>query len=259
MSKDPANLEKALAKKARKQARKAELREKKARVVGFGGPAQVSVKGAQDWSLSDVWISSEWRDTQQLCQIALTRQHANGRVAVGLFLVDLGCLGVKNADVRGFISEYEFRTEFLEMLGESQKLVTCSGDLAAKIILEGIAYAKSLGFEPHRDTRDALKFLHDLHPEQILETIPTGGKDGKPLFIAGPYDNSKKIITTLNRTLGEGNYNFIAPPEAFGDGILDLSNLFGEDFEDSDELDDESEDDEFNNDKIIDVQAKTLE
>ena len=35
------------------------------------------------------------------------------------------------------------------------------------------------------------------------------GKDGKPLFINGPYDNIDSIIATLNRNIGEGNYEVL--------------------------------------------------
>lgn len=41
------------------------------------------------------------------------------------------------------------------------------------------------------------------------------GQDGKPFFINGPYDDVDSIITTLNRNVGEGNYDIM-----IGDGDL---------------------------------------
>lgn len=35
------------------------------------------------------------------------------------------------------------------------------------------------------------------------------GKDGKPSYISGPYDNEDRILRTLNKTCGEGNFTFI--------------------------------------------------
>ena len=39
------------------------------------------------------------------------------------------------------------------------------------------------------------------------------GKDGKPFYVAGPYDDERKsasVLSRLKRTIGDGNYDFIA-------------------------------------------------
>jgi hypothetical protein len=231
MSKDPANLEKALAKKARKQAKKDELRAKKARVSGFVAPEVLSVKGTENWTLSTCWIGSDWRNTNNLTQAIVTRTHANGRVAAAAFVVDLACLGVKNASVIAFISDYEFRTEYFDRLGRTGDFEVCSSDLIAKIVATGIDYARSLGFEPHPDTKGAMKFLHDAQSETVLDKVPTGGEDGRPLFIQGPYDNVKKVLKTLDKSVGEGNYGFVSAQDMFGDDDFDLDE---DDFDDED-------------------------
>ncbi len=38
------------------------------------------------------------------------------------------------------------------------------------------------------------------------------GKDGKPFYVSGPYDDERKIsfvINTLTRTCGEGNFDYL--------------------------------------------------
>jgi len=35
------------------------------------------------------------------------------------------------------------------------------------------------------------------------------GKNGKPFFIAGPYDNVEQILQQLETTVGQGNYDFL--------------------------------------------------
>jgi hypothetical protein len=274
MSKDPANLEKALAKKARKQAKKEELRAKKARIAGVFAPEVLSTKGAENWELSTCWIASDWRNTNNLTQAIVTRTHANGRVAVTAFIVDLACLGVKNASVAAFISDYEFRFEYLDRVQQTQAFETCSSDLIAKIVRTGIDYARSLGFEPHRDTKDALKFLHDAHPETVLDAIPTGGENGRPLFVQGPYDNVNKIIRTLEKTVGEGNFDFVSKEDIFGDhedefyadddeidvdAVMDLLETLDDDEVEALVEKAEREAKSQRDAKIIDVKAKTLE
>jgi len=36
------------------------------------------------------------------------------------------------------------------------------------------------------------------------------GKDGKPLYVFGPYDNPRSVIRTLKRTVGRGNFEVVA-------------------------------------------------
>jgi hypothetical protein len=83
-------------------------------------------------------------------------------------------------------------------------------NLAAKIIREAIAYAGELGFKPHRDYRSAMLMLDDADPEACDESIPLG-KDGKPFFVAGPYDNVDRIMSKLTRKLGPDGFTYVVP------------------------------------------------
>ena len=170
-----------------------------------------SLNETSRWPLLECLISETWQDTSKLTQIVVARQNDAGYVAIGAFLMDLGCLGAKNAMVASFSSAGEYRREYRQKLMDSQELVKTDLNLAAKVIDEGIKYAASLGLKPHKDARKALKMLGDARPGDALETIPVGGEDGKPFFFAGPYDNVDRIIRILNRNVGEGNYNFILP------------------------------------------------
>ncbi len=161
------------------------------------------------WPLLECLISQSWRDTTQLCQVAVARQSpATGEVVVGGFIVDLACLGVKNALTNLYRSAAEYRREYRRHLMASQSLMEGDLDLTAKVIEEGTAYARSLGFNPHKDAAMALKILGDAQPENCAQTIPLG-KDGKPFFVSGPYDDVDAIMRTLNRNVGEGNYEVL--------------------------------------------------
>ena len=58
-----------------------------------------------------------------------------------------------------------------------------------------------MGFSPHEDAAMSLKILGDAQPVNCAAAIPLG-KDGKPLFVNGPYDDVERIIHTLNRNVG---------------------------------------------------------
>ena len=45
------------------------------------------------------------------------------------------------------------------------------------------------------------------------------GKDGKPFYIAGPFDNSRKILETLSNSVGEGNFEFVSTIDQF-EGLI---------------------------------------
>ncbi|NOZ06645.1 MAG: hypothetical protein GXP41_09905 [Chloroflexi bacterium] len=175
------------------------------------------------WPLRECLIAEEWRNTFQITQILIARNAPGGRIAMGSFVVDLGCLGVKNAMSHIFESGGEYRA-FRNQMTSRQSMVPCALDLAAKVIEEAIAYARDLGFEPHRDYRRAAPILGDADPQACNVPIPLGGPKGKPMFFAGPYDNVAKIMGTLERAVGPDGYTFMMPLEGIGDtdAFLDL-------------------------------------
>ncbi len=82
------------------------------------------------------------------------------------------------------------------------------------MIYASIEYAAQFGFEPQKDFALS-QYL--LVPRGELEEPYqlTFGKDGKPFFIAGPYDNVARILKQLEKTAGPGNYDFLAPIDMF--------------------------------------------
>jgi hypothetical protein len=170
-----------------------------------------SPKKAGSWRLYECLISADWRKPGEIVQIAVVRESEEGYMAVGAFLVDLGCLGVKNALANIYPSKSDYKREYRSSLTGSQKIKNCDLNLAAKVVREATEYAHSLGLKPHRDIRRALQIMGEADPDACEETVPLGGEDGKPLFIAGPYDNVDRILKTLDRNVGPGEYNYIVP------------------------------------------------
>ena len=161
------------------------------------------------WPLHSCEISSTWRDPHALAQIFVSRKSAQGHVAASLFLVDLACLGVKNALYKVFTSEGVCHRELMKNVRENQDFIPCSIGLACKVIAVGLEYAQKLGFKPNKDFPVASLILG--HPDFsfIQDVVPTGGSDGKPMFISGPNDDPARIKRILDKSVGEGNYNFM--------------------------------------------------
>jgi hypothetical protein len=169
-------------------------------------------------------LSEEWDREAALVQILIARQSSLGQIATGVFLVDLGCLGVKNAFARLFNSYADYQTE-RQRFQSSEPIVSADLNLAAKIIQESIAYARQFGFEPHPDSREAMWVLGQANPAACRESIPLGGPEGKPFFVAGPYDNVDKIIAKLTKAVGPDGFHYLMPlapdTELFFDDEMD--------------------------------------
>jgi hypothetical protein len=88
-------------------------------------------------------------------QVWVARQSPTDQIAVGLFLVDLACLGAKNGLARLVNSFSEYQDLRQEIMAR-QPLIPADLNLAAKIIQTGLAYARQFGFEPHPDYIDKL-------------------------------------------------------------------------------------------------------
>lgn len=209
MPRDQQRRQKAVERKAAK--RKEHLRSLVRRVTSaLPWSGRSLLRLAPEWPVHECWISRSWQTAGALVQAVVARRSPAGQLAAAVFLIDLGCLGVKNAFARPLESPAEY-DELLQRIGEHDKLTKTNLDLVAKVVEEAIAYAKKLGFAPHPDYREAAPFLAGAQPERAPAMVPLGGKDGKPFFVAGPHDNVKRIMAQLRRTVGEGNFDFIVP------------------------------------------------
>ncbi|MGI8806844.1 MAG: helix-turn-helix domain-containing protein [Acidimicrobiales bacterium] len=141
-----------------------------------------------------------------LVTVLVARNHRPGKVAVGVYLVDVFCLGVKDTlgprviddfDLRGFV-----RTCFLAY--EAPPLMA-SIEMARELVLGSVDYARGLGFEPHPDFERTTGHLGVGRPTGAVKF----GREGKPHFVQGIRDNPTRILATLERAVGEGNFNFL--------------------------------------------------
>jgi hypothetical protein len=170
-------------------------------------------------------VNPNWHSSEKLVQLIVARQSDAGEVGAAVMVVDLGCLGVKDAFARRYASLDQYEADLLQHMGQVARI---DFNLAAKIVREALAYAKSLGFQPHRDFAQAAPYLADADPDAAPEDVPLG-RDGKPFYVNGPYDNVAKIVAQLNRSVGPGNYDYVilnlsaAEIEALG---LDPNSMF---------------------------------
>ncbi|MCA1602102.1 MAG: hypothetical protein LC776_10835 [Acidobacteria bacterium] len=157
--------------------------------------------------------------------VIVSRKLANGYIGVSTFLLDVFCLGVKNAFFR-MTSEWEYENN-LRRFKREENFQNVSPVCVRKLVEEAEAYARDLGFSPHPDYQLAKKIFGDIDNNGCPMNFEFG-KDGLPFFVAGPHDTpekSSKIINTLTKRCGPGGFHYMAALEA----------PFAEDFDDEED------------------------
>jgi hypothetical protein len=142
------------------------------------------------------------------------RRSDDGRIAVSVFLVDLLCLGVKNAmfDILSPLT-YEATLTGLELLGD---LMEVPPECARKLVEGAVAYAEDLGFSPQHDYRIAYQIFGDIDKTEC-ETSFEFGLDGKPMYFSGPNDSPgdiQRILNQLEKRCGPDGFDFTIADEA---------------------------------------------
>jgi hypothetical protein len=165
---------------------------------------------AAKWPLYECLMTKNWTDVDEIVQILVARRQEDGPIVVASFLVDLGCLGVKDAALASFETAVEYREEYRDILTGSQPMAKADLNLVAKVIREAVAYAHTLGFDPPRDFREAQILLRDADPDACPTPVPLG-RDGKPYFVAGPYDDPLLIFDKLTKAVGPENFHYVVP------------------------------------------------
>lgn len=153
-------------------------------------------------------VSPEWKETG-MTHVVVARSHSNGNITACIYLVDLYCLGVKDCFYMFNASMEYYRKKMGKYHFEQISYV-----LAHNIIYSAVAFAEEYGFKPHKDFTSITRFMLDEDTEDVELIEIECGKNGKPFYVCGPYDDQKKagaIIAQLERTAGKGNYDYILP------------------------------------------------
>ena len=146
--------------------------------------------------------------TSGIGELVVARRIPNGNIAMSAFVLDVFCLGVKDAMFMQLSeNDYEHIKEKMSASGDRnfEKLhQSCT-----KKLLDGLVdYAKELGFAPHPDYKNANEIFGSIDAS-VCPVKYTYGKDGKPFYMNGPYESLaeiQRIINTLTEKCGVGGF-----------------------------------------------------
>jgi len=191
--------------KALKRRTESKLARQQGRAAGATS-ALHHIRHARDYPIEGCWAQKGWGKAG-LAVVVVARRQPDRNIVFGTYLVDYYCLGLKDAYYNANIPPGQFRRDHLPKMLQGQPL-SISPALAHEIIYGAIEYAAQFGFRPHPDFKRAQYVLDppDMHPRTGKVEF---GKDGKPFYISGPYDNAEAIVRQLARKVGEGNYHYM--------------------------------------------------
>jgi hypothetical protein len=169
--------------------------------VNAGWSTGLSVAGHPEWS--DPGADD---GTGGLVSTVVARRRPHRRsVTVCVYLLDVYCLGVKNAMGPDDMDDRALR-RFIDQV--------CSGyhappepapiELVRDLVLGAAEYAHGLGFAPHPDFEHARAHLGPWAAPSAI----TFGCDGKPTYVEGPYDDSQHVLRTLRRAVGGDGFHY---------------------------------------------------
>ncbi|HEY5197570.1 MAG TPA: hypothetical protein VIJ51_11160 [Solirubrobacteraceae bacterium] len=170
-------------------------------LVSPGWDIGLSYDGHADWPSDNAASPPD----SGLVAVLVSSEDRNQGVSVCGYLLDVYCLGVKNVLGPRRMPRHELRrfaaNFFAAWDGQGQPIPV---DLARHLVFGAADYAGSLGFAPHSDFADGRTMLEPWDGPSAIRF----GRDGKPSYTEGPYDDARGVIRTLDASVGRGNYHF---------------------------------------------------
>ena len=149
--------------------------------------------------------------------LVVTRFKADGRVEAGFFLLDVFCLGVKDAGFHRFSCVADYQESLLDRFFYDEDPVRMTPAAARKLVEDAVSYARGLGFSPGVDYKKASRVFGGITTADCDEEF-VFGKDDKPFYIQGPSDppaRAERILRALEARCGEGGYHYIVAADDF--------------------------------------------
>src|SRR5579884_1660891 len=197
------------------------------------GPLQRLARGEGE---VECWVNADWRK-QGIASIICLGTAPDGRCAMAGFLVDLWCVGLKDAWGRREIGRADFEEDVLDRWSKREDVVELKEKTARKLVAGGIRFARKNGFRlpPHYDRW--VHLLGDLG-DLAAADLSDFGVDGKLRYV-GTQDflRQRLIGCTIEQFMARPDVEVVMEGRDFG-GEVDL---YGDDADEDDWDDDEDE------------------
>lgn len=135
--------------------------------------------------------------------VLVARRTRHDRVRLCGYLVDTFCLGVKNTigplEMRSRELPSFVRTSFTAFPAPPLRAPI---ELAQHLVHGAVRFAAGLGLDPHPDFAAVRDDLGELREPCAI----TFGREGRPLYVAGPHDDPIAVVECLSAAVGPAGF-----------------------------------------------------
>ena len=160
------------------------------------------------WPLHECWVPVELWESG-IGHVIVSRQSSIGDIAVGMYLVDVYCLGIKDCFIR-LASPSSYKDLLNHVIASTGQLQSVDASYANTLVQKVKDYAMQIGFNPHPDFTKVQWMLKNVPIDESQHFV--FGKDGKPLYIQGPNESTaavRRIMRTLETRLEQNEYHYV--------------------------------------------------
>ena len=162
---------------------------------------------ARQMPIEGAWVQQGWQE-QGVARVLLARTQPNDNILFGEYIVDYLCTGIKDSSYASNVNRETFFNEVIPRLYSGTPPLDVEGSLAHETVWGAVEYAVELGFDPHRNFREASRILDPSGTHAHSGAIEFGYQ-GRPLYIPADGDNQAGIIRRLIETVGLGNFYYL--------------------------------------------------
>lgn len=181
--------------------------------VNAGWSRSVDLEGAPQWAGLDPG-ASDAEEVRGLIAVLVAADSTSAKAQVAGFLLDVWCLGVKNVLAPEPMSENRLAGHRGLYFSAFEGHVQIPAGLARALVFGAAAYARGLGFEPEGELAEEFAAAAGLLGEPAGPSPIGFGRDGKPFFVNGPYDDPEMVVRRLRSAVGDDGFHFkVAFPE----------------------------------------------
>jgi hypothetical protein len=162
-------------------------------------------------------VTDDWEETKMATAVVI-RQHVNGNFTLGIYLLDLMCLGVTDSMYRFNLTPGECD----RMINAYKRpLIETDYNIVHNIIYAAHDFAADFDIAPHKSFELTKYILEEDNDDIPLIEIEVGDENGNPSLMVDPSYNYAPVLKKLEANAGKGNYTFYVKGQEEEDDLED--------------------------------------
>ncbi len=155
--------------------------------------------------LHKCYVNYDWAEGK-IADVFVMRKHPNGNLTIGVYLVDLLCLGIKDTFFMFNYTEEEMKEKLFKKSPFMFKEIDYT--TAHNIVYAGRDYALDFDIHPHKDFATT-KFILEEDTDKIpLMDIEVGDKNGNPILWVHEANQYLDVYAKLMKNPGKDNFTY---------------------------------------------------